>query len=431
MKISMRYCASVMALLVISTLNSCLSNVFAQGTTAFTYQGQLHDNGTNANGAYTLIFNLYDSASGSNLIGGPIITTTTLVNGLFTVNLDFGANAFNGSTRYLDIAVQSGSDTEELSPRVQVLPSPYALYAALAAEVTNGAIMNAQLAVNAVATTNIQNGAITATQIANNTITSAQLATNSVYADDIASGQVVKGLIPGDNIFLALLGNDVAEISALVPQVQIFTSSGTFTVPENATRIRVEAWGGGGGGGAGFCQLAQYDQDGNLTQPPIDNCGGGGGGGAFAVGTFDLSNGLTNGATYAVIVGQGGAIGSDGSDSSFGTLVTASAGRAGAGADANDNGHGGDGGGGGGILNNVLYIAGDYGDSGGFTGNGGASPRGGEPAQGAGVTANNNLSQPRNGWFPGGGGGGGTGGTDGSGATAGANGANGMVIVYY
>ncbi len=26
----------------------------AQGTTAFTYQGQLHDNGTNANGTYTM-----------------------------------------------------------------------------------------------------------------------------------------------------------------------------------------------------------------------------------------------------------------------------------------------------------------------------------------------------------------------------------------
>jgi hypothetical protein len=27
-----------------------------QGSTAFTYQGQLHDSGTNANGAYTMIF---------------------------------------------------------------------------------------------------------------------------------------------------------------------------------------------------------------------------------------------------------------------------------------------------------------------------------------------------------------------------------------
>jgi len=109
----------------------------AQGTTAFTYQGQLRDNGTNANGTYTMIFNLYDSPSGGNLIGGPITTTATLANGLFTVNLDFGAGAFNGSARYLDITVQSGSDSEELSPRVQVLPEPYAIFANVANTASN------------------------------------------------------------------------------------------------------------------------------------------------------------------------------------------------------------------------------------------------------------------------------------------------------
>jgi hypothetical protein len=122
--------------------------VLAQGTTAFTYQGQLNDGGTNANGTYTMIFALYDSLSGGNLIGGPITTSRTLANGLFTVNLDFGSGAFNGSARYLDITITNGGTTQELSPRVQVLPSPYALFAAVAATVTNGGIMNAQLAGN-------------------------------------------------------------------------------------------------------------------------------------------------------------------------------------------------------------------------------------------------------------------------------------------
>ena len=39
----------------------------AQGTTAFTYQGQLHDTGTNANGTYGMIFKLYDAGSGGTL----------------------------------------------------------------------------------------------------------------------------------------------------------------------------------------------------------------------------------------------------------------------------------------------------------------------------------------------------------------------------
>jgi uncharacterized coiled-coil protein SlyX len=109
----------------------------AQGTTAFAYQGQLRDGGTNANGAYTMIFNLYDSPGGGNLIGGPITTSATLANGLFTVNLDFGAGAFNGSARYLDITIANGGATQELSPRVQVLPSPYAIFTSMANTANN------------------------------------------------------------------------------------------------------------------------------------------------------------------------------------------------------------------------------------------------------------------------------------------------------
>jgi len=108
----------------------------AQGTTAFTYQGQLHDTGTNANGAYEMIFRLYDAGSGGNLVGGPLTNSVTLANGLFSVNLDFG-NAFNGGGRWLDITVTNGGTTETLSPRVQLLPSPYALYAAGAASAAN------------------------------------------------------------------------------------------------------------------------------------------------------------------------------------------------------------------------------------------------------------------------------------------------------
>ncbi|HTV43317.1 MAG TPA: hypothetical protein VMF08_22335 [Candidatus Sulfotelmatobacter sp.] len=115
----------------------------AQGTTAFTYQGQLTDSGKYANGTYTMIFALYDSAAGGDQIGPIITNNTTLANGLFTVNLDFGPSAFNGNPRWLDITVTNGPDTQELSPRVQVLPAPYAQFAAAAATVTNAAALPA------------------------------------------------------------------------------------------------------------------------------------------------------------------------------------------------------------------------------------------------------------------------------------------------
>lgn len=127
------------------TLLLCASGVIialanqlqAQETTAFTYQGQLHDNGTNANGIYTMIFALYDSVSAGNQIGSSVTMSPTLRNGLFTVNLDFGPGAFNGFARWLDITVSNGPDTQELSPRVQVLSTPYAQFATTAGTVSS------------------------------------------------------------------------------------------------------------------------------------------------------------------------------------------------------------------------------------------------------------------------------------------------------
>jgi len=193
----------------------------AQGTTAFTYQGQLHDSGTNANGNYTMLFALYDSASGGNQIGSTITTSPTLANGLFTVNLDFGAGMFTGPARWLDITVTIGATTQELTPRVQVLPTPYAQFAAVAATVTNGAIMNAQLAANAIATTNIQNNAITTNQI--------------------ASGQVVKSLnglhdavtlSAGTNVTFSINGNTL----------QISAASGGTNSAASATILTNAGW---------------------------------------------------------------------------------------------------------------------------------------------------------------------------------------------
>jgi len=114
-----------------------LIKTHAQGT-AFAYQGQLRDGGTNANGAYTMIFKLYDAASGGNQVGGGITNSVTLANGIFSVSLDFGSTPFDGSLRWLDTTVINGGTTETLSPRVQLLPTPYALYAAGAKTLSSG-----------------------------------------------------------------------------------------------------------------------------------------------------------------------------------------------------------------------------------------------------------------------------------------------------
>jgi len=64
----------------------------AQGT-AFTYQGQLANNGLLANGSYDLTFSLFSASNGVGQVGGTLTNSAVAVsNGLFTATLDFVAN---------------------------------------------------------------------------------------------------------------------------------------------------------------------------------------------------------------------------------------------------------------------------------------------------------------------------------------------------
>ena len=80
--------------------------------TAFTYQGQLRQAGVPVNGTCDLQFSLFDAASGGAQVGATQAASgVTLVDGRFTVQLDFGAcpTCFNGSPRFLEIAVKPTS----------------------------------------------------------------------------------------------------------------------------------------------------------------------------------------------------------------------------------------------------------------------------------------------------------------------------------
>jgi hypothetical protein len=103
-------------------------------TTAFTYQGRLTDGGSPANGNYDLQFTLWDSASGGTQQPQPSPVTVTnpsvpVVNGVFTLQIDFGPNAFTGASRFLEISGRpSGTQTfTALVPRQQISSTPYAI----------------------------------------------------------------------------------------------------------------------------------------------------------------------------------------------------------------------------------------------------------------------------------------------------------------
>jgi len=120
-----------LALLALLTLNLPLSSAHAQGT-AFTYQGQLQNNGGLASGTYNLQFSLYDTNASGTPIAEPVTNNAVVVtNGLFTVTIDFGSTVWNGQTNWLQIGVESNgiSSFTSLSPRQQLTPVPYAIFA--------------------------------------------------------------------------------------------------------------------------------------------------------------------------------------------------------------------------------------------------------------------------------------------------------------
>jgi hypothetical protein len=109
--------------------------------------------------------------------------------------------------------------------------------------------------------------------------------------------------------------------------VQVFTSSGTYTPTSGMKYCVIECVGGGGAGGGGAS-----------TGPTTVASGGGGGGGGYSRGFFSSA---TIGASQTVTIGSGGTAGTVGNNAgnagtttSVGSLITATAGGGGAGSPA-------------------------------------------------------------------------------------------------
>ncbi|MCP5528073.1 MAG: tail fiber domain-containing protein [Verrucomicrobiales bacterium] len=120
---------AVLALLLAQTLQ--VSPLLAQGT-AFSYQGRLREGGVPANGSYDLRFTLYDAATeGAAWNPASIVAGVTVTDGLFTASVDFGPDPFDGTPRWIEVAVRGGGTASftPLSPRQVLGSTPYALYA--------------------------------------------------------------------------------------------------------------------------------------------------------------------------------------------------------------------------------------------------------------------------------------------------------------
>jgi hypothetical protein len=201
-----------------------LSAYAQQSSTAFTYQGFLRDNGQPANGVYDLRFALYDSPSGGNQIGSIVfVEDVTVADGLFTVEVDFGAAPFNtGARRWIEIGVRPGNSSgghSLLTPRIELTPVPYAIYAQ---NVANNAVSANQLANDPNSLSKVSGGALS---IVNGHLKRA----NNVYF--YATGLKTFGVV--DNNFLYLLPQNQRGIRNWVPlafdRIISNTGGGSYT----------------------------------------------------------------------------------------------------------------------------------------------------------------------------------------------------------
>jgi hypothetical protein len=159
---STRFRRTLLALALALALPAALAQSVGS---AITYQGELRASGTAANAAYDFQFRLFNSASGTTQVG-PTVTLAgvSVINGLFSVPLDFGPAQFAGDAQWLEISVRpaTGGAFETLVPRTAMTPTPYALgaVAALANSVTgtsiaDGSVQSGDLAAGAVGTAQV------------------------------------------------------------------------------------------------------------------------------------------------------------------------------------------------------------------------------------------------------------------------------------
>src|SRR5450432_3428371 len=107
-----KWCWLVLSCAALATAPLCMAQM-PQGT-AFTYQGDLNQNGAPVNADVDMAFALFDASSSGNPVGSELDFTSAQGNpvdvqdGIFTVALDFGALAFSGAVsdqRFLQVTI--------------------------------------------------------------------------------------------------------------------------------------------------------------------------------------------------------------------------------------------------------------------------------------------------------------------------------------
>src|SRR5215471_5246493 len=207
-----RVFATVIRFAVLGSLLICAGKVNAQST-IFNYQGSLQD--PIANGNYDLQFTLWDALTGGTQQPQPIPLTVSrpgvaVAGGAFTVQLDFGATAWPGADRFLEISFRPvGNATfTTLSPRQPITSVPYAIRTLSATSADNlstacvGCVQDGQISslgaskiVGTVANADTANSATNATQLGGLAASQYVVTTDSRMSD-------ARNPLPGSNNYI-------------------------------------------------------------------------------------------------------------------------------------------------------------------------------------------------------------------------------------
>ena len=205
--------------------------------TAFTYQGTLEDSGALASGNFDLQFRVLDGANAS--VGSTeVIDNVAVVQGVFTVALDFGASVFTGADRFLEIGVRPGASSGAytiLAPNSPVFGVPYAQtsnvasVADVALTVDDGAIVESDFATGAVSSRAIVSGAVGNSEIAAAAVTNSKIGVLAVDTAQLADGAVTNTKLESGSVLPSRLAGQLGTYGISVSVAA--NSCSTYSVP--------------------------------------------------------------------------------------------------------------------------------------------------------------------------------------------------------